>query len=183
VSRLLTKGVFPGGPRRIWHFLRSFPLRRPSLVPTMIADWIAGLSMRKFASDHLWSTFSADLRIVEAARAAIQRYLRQGEVWISRQTADLPSLNIRLGDELNRRFFRKAAPQLKKLMKQSQSQITLAIDEMPSEYIRQLEKLLRRLAKHGDRIVVELSEATRQRLSLDLSAFHLVLVPAAAIAG
>jgi hypothetical protein len=48
---------------------------------------------------------------------------------------------------------------------------------MPSQYIHQLEKLLRRLTKHGDRIVVELSEATRQRLAIDLSAFHLVLVP------
>lgn len=178
VGRLLTKGVLPGGPRRIWYFLRSFPVSRPSLVPTMIADWISGLSMRKFATDHLWNAISADLRIVETVRAAIQRYLQQGEVWISRQTADLPSLNIRLGDELNRRFFRKAAPQLKKLMQQSHTRITLAVDEMPSEYIRQFEKLLRRLAKHGDRIVVELSEVTRERLAIDLSGFQLVLVPA-----
>ncbi len=178
VWRLLSKGVFPGGPRRVWYFVRSFPLRRPSLVPTMIADWIAGLSMRRFAQDHLFSAFAADLKIVEKAQAAIGRYLEQGEVWITRQTAGLPSLNIHLGDELNRRFFRKAAPQLKKLLKTSPSSLMLAVEDMPSEYIRQLEKLLKRLAKHGDRIVVELSEATRQRLSIDLSAFHLVLVPA-----
>ena len=39
-----------------------------------------------------------------------------------------------------------------------------------------LEKLLKRLAKHGDRVFLEISEATRARLGLDLSAFQLVMV-------
>ena len=180
VGRLMTRGILPGGPRRMWHFLRSFPLRRPSLVPTMIADWISGLSMKAFARDNLWAAIAPDTRLVEAAQAAIARYLRQGEIWVTRTAAAVPNLNIHLSDELSRRFFRKAAPQLKKLMKQSRSRITLAVDNLPAEYMRSFERLLRRLSKYRDRVFVELSEATRERLSIDLAGFNLVLVPAVA---
>ena len=177
-GRLITKGVLPGGPMRIWHFLRTFPVRRPHLAATMVADWIAGLSMKKFAADNLWCSFSADVKVVEKARAAIARTLEQGEVWISRQTAGLPSLNIRLADELNLAFFKKAAPQLKKLLKQSRTRVTLAVDALPVEYLGQLETLLRRLSKYGDRVFVQIGETARANLTIDLSAFQLVLVPA-----
>jgi radical SAM superfamily enzyme YgiQ (UPF0313 family) len=172
VWRLLTKGVFAGGPVRVFHFFRSLPLSHPSLVPTMMADWIAGLSMRKFAADHLWVT--PDL--VEQVQAALAHYLFQGEVWISRQTEGFPSLNIHMGYSLNLAFFRKGAPQLKKLLAQSQARITLTIDALPNEYRAPLEKLLKRLAKHGDRVFLEISEATRAQLGLDLSAFQRVTV-------
>jgi len=181
VGRLLFKGIFPGGLPRLWHFLRSFPLGRPSQVPTVIADWITGLSMRAFARDHLWAALpAADMPRLEQARDAIGRYLRQGEIWITEKVAAAaPNLNIRLGDALSTRFFRKAAPQLRQLMEQSRARVTLAVDNMPAKHIRRLEHLLKRLAKHGDRVFVEMSEGLRARLTIDLSAFHLVLVPAA----
>jgi hypothetical protein len=144
----------------------------------MIADWITGLSMKKFAADNLWCSF--DLKLVEKTRAAIARTLQQGEVWIGRQTAGLPSLNIRLADELNFAFFRKATPQLKKLLRRSRIRVTLAVDALPAEYLGQLETLLQRLSKYGDRVFVQISEAARENLTIDLSAFQLVLVPAPA---
>jgi hypothetical protein len=167
--------LLPGGPRRLWHFARSFPLARPSLVPTMVADWIAGLSMRAFARDHLWSAVPG-LNLLESVRAAVERYLPRGAVWVTRQAA-VPDLKIRLGGVLNRRFFQEAAPELRRLLAQSRARLTLALDGVPAEYHRQLEKLLKRLARYGDRVCLELSEATRQQLNLDLSAFRLVLVP------
>ena len=98
---------------------------------------------------------------------------------MTRTAAAVPNLNIHLSDELSRSFFRKAAPQLKKLMKQSRSRITLAVDNLPAEYMRSFERMLRRLSKYRDRVFVELSEATRERLTIDLSGFNLVLVPVA----
>jgi hypothetical protein len=50
---------------------------------------------------------------------------------------------------------------------------------MPAQYLKQLERLLSRLANHGDRIFVVLSDSLRERVTIDLSAFNLVLVPAA----
>jgi hypothetical protein len=52
VSRLLVRGIVPGGPRRMWHFARSLPLTRPRLASLAINDWIAGLAMRDYAARH-----------------------------------------------------------------------------------------------------------------------------------
>jgi radical SAM superfamily enzyme YgiQ (UPF0313 family) len=179
-GRLVTKGLIPGGPSRIWHFLRTWPLTRPDLLAIMVADWIAGLSMRKFAAENLWCAFGDDLKLIENARAAIARTLRHGEVWIGRQYAGLPSLNIRLGSALSFTALAKAAPQLKKLLSQSQTRILLAADTLPVECLDDLEKLLKRLSRYGDRVFIQISEAARENLTIDLSAFQLVLVPVAA---
>jgi radical SAM superfamily enzyme YgiQ (UPF0313 family) len=53
VLRLLWRGIAPGGPRRLWHFLRSLPLARPRLLPLAVNDWIAALAMRRYAEVHL----------------------------------------------------------------------------------------------------------------------------------
>jgi len=181
-ARLITKGVLPGGPSRIWHFLRTMPVSRPHLMATMVADWIAGLSMKKFAADNLWCSFTSDLKLVETARAVLARTLQQGEVWISRQTAGLPSLNIRLSDKLSFAAIKKAAPQLRKMLRQSRTRILIAADTLPAEYLDDLEALLKRLSKYGDRVFVQISETARENLTIDLSAFQLVLVPAVATA-
>jgi len=182
VTRLLFRGILPGGFGRIYHFLRSLSLRRPSLVPMAISDWIYGLSMKDFARDHLWTALSgsaSDTRLLDSVQAAIARYLRQGEVWVTHKAAAAtPNLTIHLGDALSRRFFRRAAPELRRLMEQSRTRLTLAVDGMPAQYVKQLERLLSRLASHGDRIFVVLNENLRERVTIDLSAFNLVLVPA-----
>jgi radical SAM superfamily enzyme YgiQ (UPF0313 family) len=172
-GRLIRRGLLPGGPMRLWHFLRSWPLTRPQLVPTMIADWIAGLSMKQFAAENLWCSFSDDLHLIEAARNRIARYARQGAVWIARTD----SLSIRLDDHWSFAAIRKARPQLKKMLQNSRSRILLAADSLPAEYLGELETLLKRLTRYGDRVFLQISDAARERLTIDLSAFQLVLVP------
>ena len=53
VLRLLWRGIAPGGPVRLWHFLRSLSLARPGLWPLAVNDWIVGLAMRRYAESHL----------------------------------------------------------------------------------------------------------------------------------
>lgn len=55
VRRLIWKGILPGGPSRVWHFLRSVPYLRPAALSTLISDWITALSMRDFAERRLIS--------------------------------------------------------------------------------------------------------------------------------
>lgn len=55
--RLLRKGILPGGPRRLWYFLRSLD-PRPSAASVAIAEWITALSMRDFALRRLTSPAS-----------------------------------------------------------------------------------------------------------------------------
>ncbi|MFI5022404.1 MAG: radical SAM protein [Alphaproteobacteria bacterium] len=182
VTRLLFRGILPGGFGRIYHFFRSLSLRRPSLLPLAISDWITGLSMRAFARDQLWAAPSgsaSDTRLLDSVQSAIARYLRQGEVWVTRKAATTtPNLTIHLGNALSRRFFKGAAPQLRRLMEQSRTRLTFMVDGMSAQYLEQLERLLSRLANHGDRIFVVLSENLRERVTIDLSAFNLVLAPA-----
>jgi len=181
--RLLTKGILPGGLPRMWYFLRSFPLGKPWLAATVIADWIAGLSMRAFARDHLWAAVAPDAGRLERARATIARCIAQSEVWVSRQAADLPSLNIHIGNELSLRFAKKAVPEMKRLMKKTRTRLILGIENIPDDYVPDIDRLLKRLSRYGDRVFVQLSEATRERLSIDLSRFQVVLVPAGNRAG
>ena len=51
--RLVHRGILPGGPIRLWHFLHSMPWLTPSRLPTVISDWIVGLSMRHFVEQRL----------------------------------------------------------------------------------------------------------------------------------
>ena len=53
VWRILWKGIIPGGPRRIACFLWTIPVTRPSMLATVISDWVTALSMRDFAVRHL----------------------------------------------------------------------------------------------------------------------------------
>jgi radical SAM superfamily enzyme YgiQ (UPF0313 family) len=53
VWRLVGRGVLPGGPPRWVAFIRSLPLSRPAQIPSVISDWIIGLSMADFARRHL----------------------------------------------------------------------------------------------------------------------------------
>ncbi|WP_337997715.1 B12-binding domain-containing radical SAM protein [Oleispirillum naphthae] len=182
VARLLFRGIIPGGPRRMYHFLRSLPFRRPSLLPLAISDWIIGLSMRAFARDHLWSALPAstpELHLLDSVRAAIARQLSQDEVWVTREATASPNLTIHLGDALKRRFFKAAAPHLCRLLEQSPARVTLAAEGMPPQYLGQFERLLARLARYGDRVSLVLSENLGRRMTLDLSIFDLVLTPAA----
>ena len=49
VWRLLTRGILPGGPRRWLAFLRTLRTANRRQLPTVISDWIIGLSMADFA--------------------------------------------------------------------------------------------------------------------------------------
>jgi radical SAM superfamily enzyme YgiQ (UPF0313 family) len=64
--RLLVRGILPGGPVRVFHFLMSLPLRTPSRIPLVLSDWIIGLAMRDYVKRHL-SEPPADARLAAVA--------------------------------------------------------------------------------------------------------------------
>lgn len=53
VRRLLVRGVLRGGPVRWFEFARTLILTRPSMWRQVLADWIAGLSMREYVRRRL----------------------------------------------------------------------------------------------------------------------------------
>jgi len=52
-ARILVRGIWPGGIRRWWHFTRTLAAARVRQIPFVLAEWVAGLSMRSYADRYL----------------------------------------------------------------------------------------------------------------------------------
>jgi hypothetical protein len=176
--RLVRKGILPGGPGRVWHFLRSLPWLTPPRVPTVISDWIVGLSMREFAERRLTSEpidASVAKLSVDALRSAIGGDLAHGKITLSLQQSGAPDLAICLKGSPDDRFFKRVAPVLERFLKHPHAGLTLRIEAFKAAHLSQLQELLRKLAPYGDRVSIEVDERLRTLVPIDSSVFHLVL--------
>ncbi len=177
VGRLVWKGILPGGPARVWHFLRTLPLR-PSLLPTVISDWIAALSMREFAERRLTveqAEASSVERRVDFVRSAIGGYVAAGDVTLNLQQTSAPDLAVCLKGRLDGSFFKRAAPGLERLLKHTRASVTLRVDAFQAHQLAPFQELLRRLARYGDRVHIVVDERLRALVPIDSSVFNLVL--------
>ena len=177
--RLISKGILPGGPARLWHFLRSMPWFTPSRFPTVVSDWIVGLSMRHYAEQHLTPKprkDSALKRRVEAVRRAIQGDLAQGNITVALQQSGTSHLAICLRRPPDRGFFKRVGLGLEQFLKHPRTTLTLQIETLTPLHLPQLEQLLRRLARYGDRVSIAMDERLRTIVPIDSSVFRLVLV-------
>jgi radical SAM superfamily enzyme YgiQ (UPF0313 family) len=177
VLRLLLKGILPGGPARWLAFLRSLPWLAPRKLPTALSDWITGLSMRAFVQRrfaHESPRRPALERHMRALRRAVARCGATGKVTL----AWMPGrahLALALTGRLDERFFTRVAPRLDRLLRDRAATLTLRIEELQAQQVRALQALLARLARHGDRISVSVSDKLRARVRVDSSIFHVVL--------
>ncbi len=176
--RLLRKGILPGGPTRWIAFLRSLPLLRPRQLPTVVSDWIMGLSMADFARRRFEAPVvdaSSAARRIDSVRAAVAGYVEAGKAGLQVTTDPVPSLSLSMYGLLDRRFFTRAARQLERLLRHTPSTLTLRIEALREAEWHHLERLLRRLQRYGDRISIIVDERLRHAVAIDSSVFHLVL--------
>jgi radical SAM superfamily enzyme YgiQ (UPF0313 family) len=175
--RLLARGILPGGPSRWVAFLRSLPLSRPRQIPSMISDWIIGLSMADFARRHLETPVAARTaeRRVASVRAAIVDYIAAGRAELDVKIAPAPRVSLALHGLLDQRFFAQAARSLEGLLQHTPTTVILRIEALGEAEVHHLENLLHRLRHYGDRVSVDLNERLRSSVSIDSSVFHLVL--------
>jgi len=179
VWRLIWNGILPGGPSRIWHFLTTVPFRRPSAIATVVSDWITALSMREFAERRLLphtahATIEAD---AESVGAAVEPYLSQGKITLSLRPGENPHLSVRLRELLDGAVFKRAAPHLEAFLQHQRASLTLRIDAFHAQQLPPFQRLLRRLARYGDRVSIVIDERLRAGVPVDSSVFHLVLAP------
>ncbi len=180
VARLIARGILPGGPMRLLHFVRSLPLTAPAKIPQAIVDWICALAMRDYVRRHFEAADAAPartLRLADELRAALSEYLEQGRARLQLDSisAALPRLSLAVGGGLDRAFFRRSARHLDRFMRGTSSRLTLSIDALRDAEVEPLRRLLRRLARYGDRVSVVASTRPLARLALDSSVFHLVV--------
>ncbi len=180
LTRLLIRGVVPGGPSRWFRFLATFLINAPRAWPQVISDWISGLAMR----DYIDRRFSSDLpRERSMARAAMARIKRRCSASLARGTLAIRTtvtdtgahLGVTLRGFNEPRIFDRAGRQLERLLRRSAVRLTLNVDELAESQRPHLDDLLRRLARYGDRVSIRIKGTLRQALRIDSSVFHLVL--------
>lgn len=180
VGRLLTRGVLKGGAPRVYHFVRSLPWLEPAKLPLAIVDWIAALAMRDYAERRFAASATRDNALLgrwhASATRSVQRYLADGRASIElRPSQTVPRLCVRFAGGLDRAFFARCARRLETVLQRTGATLTLVIDEMERAEQPHLERLLRRLARYGDRIAIEVSDRLRHVLAIDSSIFTLRL--------
>lgn len=181
LGRLMARGILPGGPSRLFHFVRSLPLASPRLLPQAITDWIIGLAMRDYVERRFGiagrSPQATAAKLFESLQAALAVYLRSGKVTVALKDnlAGRPHLCVSLGGWLDRGFFSRAASHLEKLLKRTPSTVTLRVELAQEADLFHLNRLLRRLAPYGDRIFIHFDARLRELVRVDSSVFHLVL--------
>ena len=148
VRRLLWHGIAPGGPARLWHFLRSLPLSRPRLLPLAVNDWIAALAMKSYAQSAFLDTRQW-IHTPEAAfgrlRARLRRWRRRGAVRLALRGSQL---SVRVRGRLEARLARRLARSLRAVLERSPAHVVLAIERAASS---ELERLADALLQYGER--------------------------------
>ena len=181
VLRLIVRGILPGGPARLWQFLRSVPWRQPRKAPLMIVDWICGLAMRDYVQRHFELQRARGRPRFEhkllALRALVREHVAAGRAALAARAARI-ELSLAFDELAGARFFARLGRRLDRLLRMKGSTLTLSIDVVSRE-VAYVEQLLARLARHGDRVSVVLHERLHAVVRVDSSRLHLVLPRAA----
>jgi len=180
IARLVWRGVVRGGPSRMWHFARSLPWTAPRKLALFISEWIVGLAMRDYVDRHFREEPVAQLHRQRVARlfAKIQRLaarpLSGARVALSHSNL-IPHVSISLPGGTCGSFLRSSGRHLERLLRATGASLTLRVDELLESEREQMQRLLARLARHGDRVFVVLGENARGLLHVDSSVFRLRL--------
>lgn len=188
VARFVCRGLLPGGPRRIYHFLRTLPLTAPRKLPLVMVDWIAGLTMRDYVRRHFRSPAASQLtavtRRVAAMRRAIAVYLRENRAMLSLNRVAQDAAHGGMADaeivlsvtrEVDRTFAVRAGRHLRRILARTSSTVTLDIRQWLVRDAAHVARLLRKLARYGDRVFIIADEQARRQVPIDWSRFRLVL--------
>ncbi|MBV8209241.1 MAG: radical SAM protein [Burkholderiaceae bacterium] len=185
IGRLLWRGVARGGPSRIWHFARTVPWTAPRKLPLVISEWILGLAMQDYVIRH-FRPESESLRHRRRAARRLQKIQRLAALSLSgvrvalSHASSLPHVSISLPGASCRSFLDAAGRHLEQLLRATQSSLTLRIDAVLESEREEVQRLLARLARYGDRVFVVLGDNARGLLHVDSSVFRLRLGRSAA---
>lgn len=182
IRNFLVFGILPGGFTRLFHFLTTWPLLKPKLIPLVIQDWILGLSMRRFVEAHFKPASKQTQSWLEKYTRQIgvifKRYVDQNklEISFSQIRNRAANLSFSMTGLLDRAFFKEAEKQLRKVLRKTSSSITLQVEVFQENRIPNLRHLLDKLAKYGDRITISVDKDILPYLKIDSSVFNLKLI-------
>jgi radical SAM superfamily enzyme YgiQ (UPF0313 family) len=179
--KFLTRGILKGELRRSYHVLRTLGRATPRQVPMVLSEWILGLAMRDYVVRKFRPYVARERRAAlmgyRALRHRLRKYVVAGALKLKIEHARAAMPNIALSFEfgVDRRVFRKARRQLRKILRRSGATITLRIEALEAEHVPELQKLLRKLSRYGDRVSVAVAEQWRAAVQVDSSVFTVLL--------
>jgi len=180
VLRFLLRGLLPGGPRRWRLFAGTLARCTPRAWPLVISEWITGLALRGYARRFLAADPARPRRAVDRAARFLRRRFdaalraRALEVRAAATGAGaMLALTLRSG--LDGRFYAAAARRLERMLRRSEATLTLRIGALAADERRHLERLLGRLARHGDRITLRIAAELRHALPATAGHFRVLL--------
>jgi radical SAM superfamily enzyme YgiQ (UPF0313 family) len=181
LRRLFMHGLLTGGPARLFRFVSTLAAAPPRAWPQVVEDWILGLAMRDYMKRHFMSDSPRERQLAQRTDALIRKLfatdIRRGNVEIvTRLDNGDADLQILLRGYTRRAFSMRAVRRLNKLLRRSAATVTLHIEVLRADQRRQLERLLQRLARYGDRVSIWIGERARPLApTIDSSVFHLLL--------
>jgi len=107
------------------------------------------------------------------------RYRQEGVLDISLADARnaAGTLSLRLKGWMDRDFYVRASRHLEHALRDTRARVSLRVDQLHESQVRHWKRLLRRLARYGDRVEITLDETLRQRVWVDSSVFTLRFEP------
>lgn len=174
VARLVLKGVLPGGPRRVVHFLRSLPLTAPRVWPRAIVDWIVALSMKDYVERHF---APQSRRAARHTEKLVRRLVGAADkrLAVSFTGTAMPMVDVSLRDGFAGRSVPRVARRLRRLLAKTHARLTIHAESLQRSQAARLHELTDRLARYGDRISVVIDRRLHDAVRVDSSVFHLVL--------
>jgi radical SAM superfamily enzyme YgiQ (UPF0313 family) len=179
--RFFIRTVMGGGPKRMYHFLRTIPFAKPKLFPMVVSDWVVGLSMKSYMDRHFVQEYREDtrrvMRHVERMKETFRHHRHEGALGVSaRESANAAAaVWISMKGRLEPRSFKSITAQVEHLMQNTRSSVTFQIAGFNREQHPQLARLLKRLSRYGDRIHFHMDENSRKVITIDSSVFNLGL--------
>jgi hypothetical protein len=101
--------------------------------------------------------------------------VKKGLVTLTHRDAPIPTITLSISELLDRQFSRCAVPAIRRLLKHSRANLTVQLESLQAPHFEQIEQLLARLQKYGDRISVVVDENLHGLIPIDSSIFNLVL--------
>jgi len=87
---------------------------------------------------------------------------------------ELPNVSMTVHNAIDSPTLRRTTRHLRRLLRKTPSTLTLHLESRDAAAV---ERLLRRLTRHGDRIFVSIGERLREIVDVDWSAFQLAVAP------
>jgi hypothetical protein len=141
-----------------------------------MAEWVTGISMRKYAEKYLLAAREREMRKMERAlarlRARLSRWIEDGalELKLENVRTALPNLSLTVRSAIDSSSLAHAARDLRRWLRATHATITLRIEGDA----RAAERLLSRLSRYSDRVSLSLSEAVPV-VNLDWSRFEVTV--------